>query len=104
MWGGFYVYIVASGRNGTIYVGMTDDLVRRVSEHKAKFQRGFTRKYGCDRLVWFEAHPNRESAFARERQIKEWRRAWKISRIEELNPDWNDLFYTLNQPINPPAF
>ena len=92
----FYVYIVASGRNGTIYVGMTDDIGRRIFEHKSKAIPGFTAKYGCDQLVWFEAHETRDSAFRRERQIKEWRRSWKLVLIEEANPTWRDLYETLN--------
>src|SRR5260370_35191563 len=75
----FYVYLLTSQPHGTLYAGMTDDLVRRVGEHKAKAVPGFTAKYGVDRLVWFEAHETRESAWYRERQIKEWKRAWKIS-------------------------
>ncbi len=92
----FYTYIVASRRNGTIYIGSTDDLGRRVYEHKVKARHGFTAKYGCDRLVWYEAHDTRHSAFLRERQIKEWRRLWKLRLIEEANPDWADLYATLN--------
>ena len=95
MWPGFYVYIVASGRNGTLYIGMTDDLLRRISEHKAKVYSGFAARYGCDQLVWQEGHPNREPAKARERALKEWRRSWKIELIEQANPTWTDLFATL---------
>ena len=87
----FYVFILASQRNGTLYVGMTDDLVRRMEEHKDKAFRGFTAKYGVTLLVWFEAHPTRESAFRRERRIKEWQRLWKIGLIERMNPNWRDL-------------
>jgi len=92
----FYVYIVASRRNGTIYVGMTDDLARRIWEHKSKAYGGFTAKYGCDQLVWFEVHESRLTAFARERRIKNWRRSWKLMLIEEANPMWADLYETLN--------
>ncbi len=92
----FYVYIVASARNGTIYIGMTDDLARRVWEHKEKINSGFTAKYGCDKLVWYETHDSRESAFTRERQLKEWRRSWKLMLIEAENPIWSDLCETLN--------
>ena len=70
---------------------MTGDLVRRVEEHKLRAVPGFTAKYGVDRLVWFEAHESREAAWRREKQIKEWRRAWKITLIEQDNPDWVDL-------------
>ena len=92
----FYVYIVASGRNGTIYIGMTDDLGRRVWEHKEKVYRGFSAKHGCDRLVWYEVHDTREGAFVRERQMKEWRRSWKLMLIERDNPTWADMYETLN--------
>ena len=92
----FYVYIVASQRNGTIYVGMTDDLARRIWEHRSKALGGFTAKYGCDRLVWYEVHESRLTAFTRERRIKNWRRSWKLMLIEEGNPTWADLYETLN--------
>jgi putative endonuclease len=87
----FYVYILASRRNGTLYVGMTDDLSRRVWEHQTGAFPGFTRKYGVKTLVWSEAHETRDSAFVRERQIKNWKRQWKLQLIEELNPEWKDL-------------
>jgi putative endonuclease len=88
----FFVYIVASGRNGTLYVGSTDDLERRAGEHKEKLRRGFTAKYGVDQLVWYEVHDTRDSAFLRERRIKKWNRAWKIAMIERFNPGWRDIF------------
>jgi putative endonuclease len=87
----FYVYILASRRNGTLYVGMTDDLVRRMEAHKSKALSGFTATYDVTRLVWFETHPSREDAFLRERRIKEWKRLWKIGLIERMNPNWRDL-------------
>jgi len=87
----FYVYILASRRNGTLYVGMTDDLVRRVWEHRIGAVPGFTRKYGVKMLVWYEQHETRETAFQRERQIKRWNRAWKLQLIERFNPTWKDL-------------
>jgi putative endonuclease len=87
----FYVYMLASQRNGTLYTGSTDDLARRVYEHQEKALRGFSAKYGVDKLVWFEAHDTRESAFQRERRIKEWKRAWKLELIERSNPGWRDL-------------
>ncbi len=93
----FYVYIVASRRNGTIYVGMTDDLSGRIWQHKSKVRPGFTAKYGCDQLVWYEVFESREGAFRRERQIKEWQRRWKLRLIEEANPAWADLYETLNR-------
>lgn len=92
----FYVYILASKRNGTLYTGSTDDLSRRVWEHREKIRKGFTSRYDVDRLVWFEAHETREGALTRERQVKKWNRAWKLRLIEETNPDWNDLYETLN--------
>jgi putative endonuclease len=93
---GFWVYIVASRKNGTIYTGHTDDLAERIWQHQTKAIPGFTAKYGCDQLVWCERFDTREQAFLRERQIKEWRRAWKTQLIEERNPDWNDLSETMN--------
>ena len=90
-YGGF-VYIMASRRNGTIYIGVTTDLAKRVWEHREGLIEGFTKKYGCKSLVWFERHDTIEAAITREKQMKEWRRAWKLRRIEEMNPDWNDLF------------
>jgi putative endonuclease len=92
----FFVYILASKRNGTLYIGMTDDLGMRIWQHKNKVIQGFTAKYGVDVLVWHEAHPSRESAFTRERRMKEWKRAWKIELIEKDNPEWTDLYETLN--------
>ena len=86
----FSVYIMASRRNGTLYTGYTDDLARRVFEHQSRV-RGFSARYGCTMLVWHEAHETRESAWTRERQIKEWRRVWKLQLIEASNPEWRDL-------------
>jgi len=88
----FFTYILASQRNGTLYTGNTDDLTVRVQQHRDKHFSGFTARYGVDKLVWFETHPTREQAFRRERQIKEWRRAWKLRLIEARNPKWDDLF------------
>jgi putative endonuclease len=88
----FYVYLLASSRNGTLYLGVTNDLVRRVYEHRTKAVPGFTSRYGVDRLVWFECHSEALSAIAREKDLKKWRRAWKIRLIEENNPDWSDLY------------
>lgn len=88
----FYVYILASKRNGTLYIGMTDDLVRRVWEHRKGIVEGFTSKYDVKALVWFEQHASRESAFQRERQMKKWNRNWKLNLIERHNPDWHDLY------------
>jgi putative endonuclease len=88
----FHTYIMASARNGTLYVGHTDSLVRRIQEHRLGLIPGFTQKHGCKVLVWFEAYETREGARARERRIKEWRRLWKLELIEKENPDWADLF------------
>ena len=87
-----FVYIMASGRNGTIYIGATSDLPKRVWEHRNGIVEGFKKKYGCKLLVWYEAHDSIESARARELRKKEWKRAWKIREIEGLNPDWKDLY------------
>jgi putative endonuclease len=93
----FYVYLLASKPYGTLYVGVTSEIVKRVWEHKAKAVPGFTARYDVDTLVWFEAHDSAESAIEREKQIKEWKRDWKISLIEGDNPRWIDLFPALSQ-------
>jgi putative endonuclease len=87
----YFVYILASGRNGTLYIGVTNDLARRLAAHKAKLVPGFTRQYQVDQLVYFEAFESILEARAREHSMKRWRRAWKIELIEKLNPDWRDL-------------
>jgi putative endonuclease len=86
----FYTYIVASERNGTLYIGSTDNLATRAWEHAEKLRPGFTAKYGVGALVWYETHETPEAAFRRERQMKKWRRAWKIELIERFNPGWRD--------------
>ena len=91
MSGSFFVYILASKRNGTLYVGVTNDLVRRMSEHKAKVVPGFTRQYGVDKLVYFEEYASILEARARERSLKRWLRVWKLELIETMNPEWRDL-------------
>ena len=83
----FYVYILCSKRNGTLYIGVTSDLVKRVFEHKNDLVEGFTKKYKVHRLVWYEAHDSAESAISREKQIKKWKRMWKLKVIEQNNPD-----------------
>jgi putative endonuclease len=88
----FYVYLLASQRNGTIYVGMTDDLAKRVWLHRSGALPGFTQRYGVKMLVWYEQHETRESAFTRERQIKKWNSDWKLKLIEEMNSAWRDLY------------
>jgi putative endonuclease len=87
----FFAYILASRRNGTLYIGMTDNLARRVWEHQTGVVAGFTKRYGVKTLVWYELHESRETAFQRERQIKKWKRAWKQRLIEQQNPNWRDL-------------
>ncbi|MBA4225540.1 MAG: hypothetical protein C0456_02825 [Hyphomonas sp.] len=91
-----YVYILASKRNGTLYTGVTSDLIVRVWQHKEDLLPGFSSKYGCKRLVWFETHDDIEAAIRKEKQIKRWRRAWKLRLIEETNPAWCDLWDDLN--------
>jgi len=88
----FYVYILASQRNGTLYTGVTSDLPRRIWQHKEGLVQGFTRKYFVKRLVYFEIHDTALSAITREKQIKKWRRAWKLDLIEKRNPGWEDLY------------
>jgi len=88
----YYVYLLASGRHGTLYLGVTNDLIRRIYEHRTKAVPGFTSRYGVNRLVWFESYSDPVSAITREKQIKKWRRDWKISLIERDNPDWLDLY------------
>ncbi len=88
----FYTYILASQRNGTLYIGVTSDLVKRVWEHKNKVVEGFTEKYAVDKLVWYEVHGSAEAAIVREKRLKFWQRQWKLELIEKLNPDWKDLY------------
>jgi putative endonuclease len=86
------VYMLASKRNGTLYVGVTSDLVKRVWEHKSGAVDGFTKRYGVHVLVWYEVHETMESAIAREKAIKEWKRDWKLKLVEHGNPNWRDLY------------
>jgi putative endonuclease len=88
----YYVYLLASKKYGTLYVGVTNDLVRRVYQHKRKTLPGFTVRYAIDKLVWFEVYDDASTAIAREKQLKKWRREWKIRLIEQENPDWHDLY------------
>jgi putative endonuclease len=85
------VYLLASKRNGTLYVGVTSDLMGRVHQHRQGLVPGFTRDYAIKRLVWFEQHATMEQAILRERRIKKWNRAWKLELIETVNPEWRDL-------------
>jgi putative endonuclease len=86
------VYILASGRNGTLYTGVTSDLIRRIWEHKNNAADGFTKRYTVHTLVWLELHATMPLAIEREKQLKKWRRAWKIALIEQTNPGWDDLY------------
>ena len=86
------VYLLANERNGTLYVGVTSNLVKRIWEHKEKLADGFTKKYGISQLVWYEVHETMESAISREKAIKEWKRLWKLRLIEATNPEWTDLY------------
>jgi putative endonuclease len=86
------VYLLSSRYRGTLYTGVTSDLIKRVWQHKSDFVAGFTQKYGVHELVWYELHATMHEAIARERAIKEWKRAWKIELIEQGNPQWRDLY------------
>ena len=88
----YYVYILASGHNGTLYIGVTSDLIKRGHEHKSDLVDGFTKKYRVHNLVYYETVDDIDSAIAREKQLKKWNRAWKVRLVEETNPDWRDLY------------
>jgi putative endonuclease len=92
-----YVYLLASRKDGTLYLGVTNDLVRRVAQHKQKVLPGFTKQYDVRRLVWFEVYDAPTEAITREKEIKKWRRDWKIALIEKENPDWRDLYAEITQ-------
>jgi putative endonuclease len=94
---GGYIYILTNRPNGILYVGVTNDLVRRVFEHRSGFVEGFTKRYGLNRLVYFERFDDIRDAIQREHNIKHWSRAWKVRMIITTNPDWNDLFETVTQ-------
>jgi putative endonuclease len=89
------VYILASKRNGTLYIGVTSNLIKRIWEHKNDMVEGFTKRYGVHQLVWYELHESIESAIEREKQMKEWKRKWKLKLIESVNQNWRDLYYAL---------
>ena len=91
----YYVYMMTNMKNGTLYIGVTSDLLKRVVEHKTKQMKGFTEQHDIDRLVWFEQTESIEGAIKKEKQMKKWKRQWKIREIEKANPDWNDLFYEI---------
>jgi len=92
----YAVYIMASRCNGTLYVGVTNDIARRTYEHRNRVGAAFTRKYGVTQLIWYEHYADINEAITREKQLKKWRRAWKLELIEAMNPDWADLYETLN--------
>ena len=92
----YYVYILASGRNGTLYVGVTNDLARRINEHRTGTADSFTGRHGVTKLVWFEVNPNVEAAITREKRVKRWPRPWKLQLIEAANPTWRDLYDELS--------
>ena len=96
----FYVYILASKRYGTFYIGVTSNLVQRIWQHRNDEIEGFTSKYSVKQLVWYERHENSEHAIKRERNMKEWQRQWKIELIEEANPYWHDLYHDMAKRAN----
>ena len=91
----YYVYMMASGRNGTLYIGVNNNLIKRVYGHKNDLVEGFTKKYGVHRLVYYEQSKDVKSAIEREKRLKVWKRRWKLRLIEEMNPEWNDLYDVL---------
>ena len=91
----YYVYLLASRKDGSLYLGVTNDLIRRIYEHRTKAVRGFTSKYNITRLVWFEIYDDPISAISREKEIKKWKRAWKTQLIEARNPLWDDLYESI---------
>ena len=92
----YYVYLITNKRNGTLYIGVTNDLVRRGYEHRTQATEGFTKRYGLAKLVWFETHDEVEAAILREKELKTWKRAWKIDLIEANNLEWSDLYPALS--------
>ncbi len=91
----FFVYILASKKNGTIYIGVTSNLIKRIWQHKQSVVDGFTKQYAVKNLVYYESHDNAESAIHREKRLKEWKRQWKVTLIEKTNPSWNDLYESI---------
>lgn len=92
----YYVYILTNKPNGTLYIGVTNDIARRVYEHKTKAVKGFSQKYNLDKVVYIEEYPTAEEAIHREKCMKEWKRVWKIQKIVEMNPEWRDLYAEFN--------
>jgi len=93
----YYVYLTASRKHGTLYLGVTNNLIRRVYEHRTKAVDGFTSQYNVVKLVWFECYDNPTNAITREKKLKKWRREWKIQLIEKENPDWSDLYPSITR-------
>ena len=93
----FYIYILTNKNHTVLYIGVTSDLKRRLKQHKQKSNKGFTGKYNVEKLLYFESSPSVENAIKREKQLKKWNRAWKENLINEMNPDWNDLSWMLNE-------
>ena len=93
----YFVYLLASGRYGTLYIGVTSDLIKRAWQHREALAEGFTKKYDVKQLVWYEVHNDVHAAITREKQIKKWNRAWKIRLIQEQNPQWRDLYEDVAQ-------
>ena len=91
----YYVHIIASRKDGAIYIGVNNDIVRRIYEHRTKAVPGFTSRYNITRLVWFEIYDDPISAISREKELKKWRRSWKVQLIEKDNPEWNDLYESI---------
>jgi len=91
----YYVYLLASGKRGTLYIGVTNDLLRRVYEHKTDAVEGFTKRHRVKRLVWYDTTADVEAAILQEKRMKRWRRQWKIELVEKANPDWRDLYDNL---------
>ncbi|MFB3100833.1 MAG: GIY-YIG nuclease family protein [Gammaproteobacteria bacterium] len=89
------VYMMASQRNGTLYIGVTSNLIKRIWEHKTNVVEGFTKKYGIHLLVWYEVHETMGSAIQKEKALKKWQRKWKMDLIESFNPEWKDLYKTI---------
>ena len=94
-----YVYILASGLNGTLYIGVTSDLVKRIWQHREGLAEGFTKRYGIKDLVWYEVHSEITEAIRREKQIKKWDRSWKVELIQENNPGWRDLYADITTAV-----
>lgn len=94
---GYFFYMTSNRKNGTLYIGVTSDLARRMYEHRNKLQKGFTQKYNLHRLVYYEEYPTAPDAIRREKMLKKWNRAWKIELIDQMNPEWRDLYDDLNR-------